>query len=838
MAAESQPFVGPLPFAREHRDRFFGRKRETRELSSLVIAHSIVFLYGQSGTGKTSLLNAGLIDTLEEEEGFVVLPVVRPGARADRSGTEQTTASPFVYAALQTWSAAVGSSTPPAETHLADYLAKLPPELDEEGDPKPRLLIFDQLEEVFRDQLDARQEQYEFFAQIGELLHRARGTGSSEAGDMPARAVPTRVLLSMREEYIAELDTYAPLLPDRLRIRFRLERLREPAALEAVTGPLNLTTLAFAPGVAEKLVADLREVRVEAGVGEERKAVNVLGEFVEPVQLQVVCDRLVRSLPPGVSEITFDHLSQFGSVDTTLAEFYKDAVAFAAGKSRVPQDDLERWCEVNLITETGTRDVVHRGPTESQGIPNAAPDALVERLLLRKEPRAGAEWYELTHDRLIGPLQSARAARERREAEERGAERVRRLVRLGGGLAAAICLIVAMELVFAAWYFGSQKPDCSGTLTCAWLFQTGDEVFGRPAVNAPMVYVPSVDHSVYAVDTSQSQQMVAFVRNGAFRQALWTFSTADQIWSSPALEDGILYIGSQDKTLFAVDATTGASVWGVATDGAVVDSPTVDDGIVYIGSFDNNLYALSAESGNELWRFATDGPLTSSPIVVDGVVYIGSNDFFLYAIDAKTGAEEWRYKTGGRILSTPAVADGVVYVGSHDFNVYAIDVETGKLRWTFPTGERVRSSPAVVDGIVYVGSYDNNVYAIDAGTARKLWEFPTDDWVVASPLVHNGVVYIGSNDRRFYAIDAASGDELGRLEADDAVQSFPAVMGEHIIFGGGSGTVYAVNQVPSSGAPLPVLGLPATPEGTPLAASPGSATPVPPGQIDATPLTP
>ena len=82
MVAEFQPFIGPRPFAREHQDRIFGQKRETRELASLVIAHSIVFLYSQSGTGKTSLLNSGLIETLEAEEEFVVVPVARPAGAA------------------------------------------------------------------------------------------------------------------------------------------------------------------------------------------------------------------------------------------------------------------------------------------------------------------------------------------------------------------------------------------------------------------------------------------------------------------------------------------------------------------------------------------------------------------------------------------------------------------------------------------------------------------------------------------------------------------------------------------------------------------------------------
>lgn len=841
MADDLLPFVGPVPFKQEQRDRFFGRKRETADLASLVIAHPIVFLYGQSGTGKTSLLNAGLIPRLVDEEGFDVFPVARPGGRADQAGAEQSTASPYIYATLLAWSEDGDDSTLPTESNLASYLNRLTPERDEDGDPKPRLLIFDQLEELFRDQIDAEREQREFFSQVGDLLDASRARMAPDGEKGAAMAVPTRVLLSMREEFIAELDNFADLLPNQLRIRQRLERLRAPAGLEAVTGPLGLTALSFAPGVAEQLVADLREVRVESGVGEARTAVNVLGEFVEPVQLQVVCERLVRDLPPDTSEITFDHLSRFGSVDTTLSDFYRDAVADAATSSGVPQDDLARWCETNLVTDTGTRAVVHRGPTQSEGIANAAPDKLVTRLLLRREPRAGAEWYELTHDRLIGPIQAARVERERREAEERGIKRARQILYLAGRLAAGAALIVVLVLVWAAWYFGGQKPVCVGTLTCDWLFQTDKAVFGRPAVEAPMAFVPSVDGSVYAVDTAQPEELalfgqkLGFVRNGASRQSIWQFSTGDQIWSSPALSDGVVFIGSQDKTLFAVDATTGVRKWGLATNGAIVDSPAVAGGIVYIGSFDNNLYAVTEETGEQEWLFTTGGPLVSSPTVADGSVYFGSNDFSVYAIDAKTGALRWEFETAERVWSTPAVVEGVVYVGSHDHHVYAIDAISGDERWRFRTGERVRSSPAVVDGIVYIGSYDGNVYALDAGTGREIWRYVTGGWVVSSPLVHEGVVYIGSDDRHFYALDAATGGELGRLAADGVVESFPAVIGDQILFGTGGGSLYAITEVANSGAPWPTLGLPATPAASPLDATTGDSTPVLPA---ATPIGP
>jgi outer membrane protein assembly factor BamB len=845
MAANFQPFIGPRPFVREYRNRFFGRTRETLDLASLVIAHPIVFLYGASGTGKTSLLNAGLIHKLEKEYRFNVLPVVRPGSRVDQVGAEQTPSNPYVHATLLTWSGITDSASRLPHSSLEDYLAKQTTESDEDGNPRPRLLIFDQLEEIFRNQIEAKQKQHEFFAQIGEVLDKSRARISPEGDSTPPDTVPTRVLLSMREEYIAELDNYAELLPDRLRIRFRLERLREPAALEAVTGPLGLTSLTFAPGVAEQLVDDLREVRVETGVGEERKAVDVLGEFVEPVQLQVVCERLVRDLPPGVSEITFDHLSRFGSVDTTLAEFYKEAVDFAAKSSGVTQDDLERWCEENLITETGTRAVVHRGPTESQGIPNTAPDALVERLLLRREPRAGADWYELTHDRLIGPIQAARLAREHDEAEERQAEEARRRraaerrVRL---LVAGLALAAVAAYIAANLYFGGQRPTCIGTLTCVWRFPTGGEVFGRPGLAGAVAYVPSIDRKIYAVDTSQPEQLFPLVGNSASRQSLWHFETGGPIWSSPTLVDGIIYVGSEDTKLYALDGATGREIgaaagpgaaasdddfWPVETDGAIVGSPAVVDNVVYFGSFDQHLYAVTADTGKELWRFRTGGPVVSSPIVVDGVIYVGSNDDSVYAVDSATGQERWRFETDGDVRSTPAVVDGVVYVGSLDSNIYAIDAATGNERWHNTTGDRVRSSPAVVDGIVYIGSYDTFVYALDARTGRNVWRFRTEGWVVASPLVHQGVVYVGSNDGRFYAIDAASGQEIGRLTADGIVESFPAALGDQIIFGSGGGSVYAVNQVPSSGLPWPALGIPATPSGTPLVTTRESATPVP-----------
>ena len=120
-------------------------------------------------------------------------------------------------------------------------------------------------------------------------------------------------------------------------------------------------------------------------------------------------------------------------------------------------------------------------------------------------------------------------------------------------------------------------------------------------------------------------------------------------------------------------------------------SPAVVNGVVYIGSRDDNLYALNASTGVKLWSFTTGGEVIASPAVANGVVYIGSynqntNDGTMYALDARTGALLWTFDTGGNLFGVPvalwpAVVNGVVYIGStdNDDDVYALNASTGAL---------------------------------------------------------------------------------------------------------------------------------------------------------------
>jgi nitrous oxidase accessory protein NosD len=149
----------------------------------------------------------------------------------------------------------------------------------------------------------------------------------------------------------------------------------------------------------------------------------------------------------------------------------------------------------------------------------------------------------------------------------------------------------------------------------------------------------------------------------------------------------------------------------------VDSSPAVVGGVVFVGSDDHKVYALNASNGAFIWNHLTGGSVFSSPAVAGGVVYVGSEDDKVYALNAATGAFIWSYTTGDWVLSSPGVADGKVYVGSWDWKVYCLDASTGAFIWSYTTiASTIDGSPAIVDGIVYIGGDDNNVYAFGPPT--------------------------------------------------------------------------------------------------------------------------
>ncbi|HEY7974420.1 MAG TPA: serine/threonine-protein kinase, partial [Ktedonobacterales bacterium] len=203
---------------------------------------------------------------------------------------------------------------------------------------------------------------------------------------------------------------------------------------------------------------------------------------------------------------------------------------------------------------------------------------------------------------------------------------------------------------------------------------------------------------------------------------LWSFETEEEIRATPCIGPDLVYIGSYDNNLYALDKATGALRWKFPTDGGICSRPILWRDLVIFGSEDFNVYALNAQSGAEVWRYRTWHHVRSSPRVYRDIVYIGSDDGHMHAIDPRTGTMLWRYQTYREVQSSAAYANGQVYFGSRDNYVYAVDALTGEKKWGFRTNGPVISAPFVVDDYLYVGSYDFSVYCLEAKSGWRAWE--------------------------------------------------------------------------------------------------------------------
>jgi hypothetical protein len=381
-SAPLKPYVGPRPFEKGDSRLFFGREREAHEVSSLVFANKFFVLYAASGAGKTSLVNAGVLPIVEKR--LEVLPTARFQARAPN--TISNVANVYTYAVLSAW---IKKDDLNRYTHttLAGFLSSRPRLTQPTGRTKPRLLIFDQFEELFTAHPDRWPERQEFLRQLTEA-------SDSDAG--------MRVLVVVREDFMSRLLTFYDTLPSGLRDRYFLEPLRRPAAELAIKGPVEGTGRSFAPDAVYDLVRRLMTSRVE---GEDSRTVEVEGEFVEPVLLQVVCQTLWSALRPEVTTITQEDVVGLADVDTSLARFYSEKVQEVAGRGLVTEAYIRQWFQENLLTQPGgTRAAVHVGAETTEGMPNEVVKML-EGQLLRGEVRAGARWLEITHDSLLGPIE-------------------------------------------------------------------------------------------------------------------------------------------------------------------------------------------------------------------------------------------------------------------------------------------------------------------------------------------------------------------------------------------------------------------------------------------------
>ncbi len=325
-----------------------------------------------------------------------------------------------------------------------------------------------------------------------------------------------------------------------------------------------------------------------------------------------------------------------------------------------------------------------------------------------------------------------------------------------------------------------------------WKFPTGDRILSSPVGAEKIIYFGGDDGNIYAVDSETGRQ-------------IWKRETGGPAPCTPAVANGIVYAGSYDGKFYALDAKTGATKWKFATEGerrfeakgmhgaqpknqtmadqfdVFLSSPVVVEGVVYFGSGDGNLYALDAGTGDLKWKFKAGDVIHASPAYADGVLFVGSWDSYFYAVDAATGKEKWRFHGGEDpaihnqvgFQSSAVVANGVVYVGCRDSNLYALDAATGKEKWKFNNEMSwVIVSPAVVqDKVVFATSDSSLFHIVEAATGKSLIKQQDKAYMFSSPVIAGDVVLIGVLNGTLQARDLKTGAPLWDYQTETSKQN-------------------------------------------------------------------
>jgi len=236
-------------------------------------------------------------------------------------------------------------------------------------------------------------------------------------------------------------------------------------------------------------------------------------------------------------------------------------------------------------------------------------------------------------------------------------------------------------------YVGSQKwstgsPLCNisalnvSTGAIKWRKTIGEYMYSSPAVVGTRIYSVAAGKYTHGAYTSR-----VYALDAATGGEIWNVTLGHYSMSSPVIDAGRLYVGSgryvypgYTGTLVCLNTADGREIWNftirLAVGGGIASSPALAYGIVYFGSLDSKVYAVDSETGDEVWNYSTGGQVASSPAVADEKVFIGSSDGTVYSIGATDGTLKWKYMTGDPLPSSPAVANDQVYLSSHAGKLY------------------------------------------------------------------------------------------------------------------------------------------------------------------------
>ena len=321
-------------------------------------------------------------------------------------------------------------------------------------------------------------------------------------------------------------------------------------------------------------------------------------------------------------------------------------------------------------------------------------------------------------------------------------------------------------------------------LRVQWQFKVGkDGVEGTAAIANGVVYIGSFDKHLYALDLKTGREK-------------WKYN-AGPIKAAPGYRDGLLYVGDEDGKFHCIDAVTGKKRWVFDAESEVTSGTGFAGDDVLFGTSGELLFCLSRD-GKKKWDFkVAGGPVNATPAVAGKHTFVAGCDSMLHVIDTQTGQEVRSVELGGQVGSSAALSGDLIYVGTMNNDVQAINWKQGKVLWKFEAERRKQpffASVALTDKLVIAGSRDQRVHAIDREKGTSVWNFLTGGRIESSPVVVGKRVYVGSLDGVLYVLDRDAGTLVQKIELDSDIVGSPAVAQGRLIIASSKGVIYCLGE--------------------------------------------
>lgn len=277
------------------------------------------------------------------------------------------------------------------------------------------------------------------------------------------------------------------------------------------------------------------------------------------------------------------------------------------------------------------------------------------------------------------------------------------------------------------------------------MYDLWDYYLSSPAIRDGIIYWGSGDSYVYAVEANSGKLK-------------WKFKTNDIVHATPLIDSNFLYIGSFDGYFYCLDKNRGNPVWKFKTigdrhfpKGEIQKGATLKNDVVYFGSRDYNIYALNAKTGTGHWNMKEKGSwIIATPLVWNNNVYVGTSDTHaFYALGAEYGEDRWKIKLNMRVYGGAVALDSTIYFGCFNGKLYGVDPASGKITWQFQTeGSKQNYSSVYADNDEF--RKDFTTYGEKYVEAEK--KLHTLGSILSTPTIADGIIYFGSSDGNIYAV--------------------------------------------------------------------------------------